>query len=201
MGPHGIKAVYLSSDAVFDGRDGNYRETSATHPLSVYGKQKVIMEEFIGEQFPNALIYRLPKIVDDKEKGNHLFADFYRSWKKGMSINCIRGLRFNPTFLEDIAVCILLGIKKELHGIYHVANPITYTRAQLAKEFFENKVQDYLINESDVSEWNFAEPKPLDTTMNTDKFRQAVREITFKGMGDVARGFWANAGRDAYAGA
>ena len=174
LASYGTKIVYLSSDAVFDGMDGNYTEISATHPLSMYGRQKVIMEEFIGGQFPNALIYRLPKIVDDKVKGNHLFADFYRSWKKSVPINCIHGLRFNPTFIEDIVDCILLGIKKELHGLYHVANSATYTRAQLARKFFENKVPDYPINESAISEWNFAEPKPLDTTMNTDRFRQAV---------------------------
>lgn len=198
---HGIKTVYLSSDAVFDGRDGNYTETSATHPLSVYGRQKAIMEDFLGEKFPNALIYRLPKMVDENIEGNHIFADFYRNWKKSEPINCICGLRFNPTFLEDIADCILLGIKKELHGLYHVANPEPYTRAQLARKFFEKKDKDYRINESDVSEWNFSEPKPLDTTMNTDKFRQAVGRITFKGMNDVVRDFWSRAGRDAYAGA
>jgi len=36
----GIKIVYFSSDAVFDGMNGNYDELSPVSPISIYGEQK-----------------------------------------------------------------------------------------------------------------------------------------------------------------
>ena len=193
---YGIGIVYLSSDAVFDGVYGDYDETSEIHPLSVYGKHKAAMENFIEERFPDALIYRLPKIVNDKPVGNHLFMDFYRSYQNRLPIHCISGLKFNPTFLDDVTSCILLGIHKKLRGIYHVANSENYTRAQLAKEFLLEQDERCFVSESDANEWSFVEPKPLDTTMRTIKFQDAVGGIKFIPMKDIIRKFWSNVRSD-----
>ena len=42
-----IKPIFLSTDVVFSGKKGNYIETDKPDPILFYGKQKVIIENFI----------------------------------------------------------------------------------------------------------------------------------------------------------
>ena len=39
------KFVQMSTDYVFDGAKGNYKETDSTNPINVYGKSKLLGEE------------------------------------------------------------------------------------------------------------------------------------------------------------
>ena len=44
-----IPFIFFSSDLVFDGRQGNYDESGAPHPLSVYADTKVAAEKIVAE--------------------------------------------------------------------------------------------------------------------------------------------------------
>ena len=50
-----------------------------------------------------------------------------------------------------------------------------------------------MVVESDVSSWNFAERKPLDTTLNISKFQRAV-DKQFTPINEVIKNFWAKCG-------
>ena len=41
------KFIYISTDSVFDGQVGSYRETSEVKPLNIYAQTKVIGEQEI----------------------------------------------------------------------------------------------------------------------------------------------------------
>ena len=46
---HGIYLIYISTDSVFDGLDGNYSEQDQTNPLNVYANTKLEGENAIKE--------------------------------------------------------------------------------------------------------------------------------------------------------
>ena len=51
----GIVPVFLSSGAVFDGALGGYKEDSPRNPLSIYGEQKLEVEDYtINELYTNS---------------------------------------------------------------------------------------------------------------------------------------------------
>lgn len=43
----GAKFIFLSSDQVFDGRNGNYKESSEKHPINHYGTLKDLSEDYL----------------------------------------------------------------------------------------------------------------------------------------------------------
>ena len=55
----GVKLIHLSTDYVFDGtKPGPYVEWDATGPLSVYGRSKLLGEEWVRQQCPDHFIVR-----------------------------------------------------------------------------------------------------------------------------------------------
>ena len=55
----GIKLIHLSTDYVFDGaKPGPYVEWDTTGPLSVYGRSKLLGEEWVRQQCPDHFIVR-----------------------------------------------------------------------------------------------------------------------------------------------
>jgi len=54
----GAKLVHISTDAIFDGREGLYREGDPTEPVNVYGKSKLAGEQAVQAIYPEALIIR-----------------------------------------------------------------------------------------------------------------------------------------------
>ncbi|MEM2121955.1 MAG: sugar nucleotide-binding protein, partial [Candidatus Woesearchaeota archaeon] len=51
-----IKLVFLSTDFVFDGLRGNYREESIRNPINYYGFSKMIAEDIVKKSDKNLII-------------------------------------------------------------------------------------------------------------------------------------------------
>ena len=59
---NGIIPVYISSDAVFDGQKGNYKEKDLKKPINNYGKIKDKVEKYILKKNQKYLIVRMSKV-------------------------------------------------------------------------------------------------------------------------------------------
>ncbi|ABC27172.1 dTDP-4-dehydrorhamnose reductase-like protein [Hahella chejuensis KCTC 2396] len=55
-----IPLLFTSTDLVFDGRQGVYRESDPVNPINRYGEHKAMAEKLIREQHPRATIVRMP---------------------------------------------------------------------------------------------------------------------------------------------
>lgn len=187
----GAQAVWFSSDAVFDGTRGRYTERDAPSPLNLYGAQKAEMEAWLVEHLPQVLVYRLAKLADRRVEGRHLFSDLYHQYQSGQTMRCIEGLTFCPTAVDDVAACVLAGLRRRLCGRYNVANPAAYTREAIARLFVGSR--PCRIESLPLAAWHFIEPKALDTTLDTGKFQAACPDVTFTPMAELAATFWRDA--------
>ena len=57
-----IKLLYISTDAVFDGQKGNYKENDIPNPVTDYGKAKLAAENVIRNNGNNYIIIRTANI-------------------------------------------------------------------------------------------------------------------------------------------
>src|SRR4051794_13809909 len=66
----GAHVVFFSSELVFDGRRGGYRESDGTSPTTLYGRQKVELEMLIASLDHRSLIVRTGALVTDQLEDN-----------------------------------------------------------------------------------------------------------------------------------
>ena len=70
----GIRLIYISSDYVFDGERGLYREDDPVNPTSLYGRTK-LAGEMIVLAVPDALVVRTSFHPEETWKFNAAFLD------------------------------------------------------------------------------------------------------------------------------
>ena len=124
----------LSTDFVFDGKQGNYKESDQPNPLSVYAHSKVDAERIlINSAYKNWSVVRTIIVFGE---GNNLSRSNIVLWAKdalssGNELNIIDDQFRAPTWADDLAwACIRIA---ELHktGIYHISGPETFSIYEL----------------------------------------------------------------------
>ena len=117
----GIPYVHLSTDAVFDGKKGNYNEEDEIHPINMYARTKARGEELVLEANPEAIIARI-NFYGWSLSGRRSLCEFhYNNLAAGNSYNGVPDLLYSPMMIGDLVDTILEMVEKQLHGIYHVS--------------------------------------------------------------------------------
>ncbi len=70
----GAKFVYISTDYVFDGKNGPYTEDAQVNPLSTYARHKLEAEQLAIREFDNTLVLRVTNVYGDEERGKNFIA-------------------------------------------------------------------------------------------------------------------------------
>lgn len=117
----GSRLIHVSTDCVFSGRRGMYRESDPSDAEDLYGKSK-----YIGElhDLPHVITLRT-SIIGHELNSNHALIDWFLSQEgsvRGFSRAIFSGL---PTVELARVMRDYVLSRPELHGLYHVsAQPI-----------------------------------------------------------------------------
>jgi len=137
---YGTRLIHLSTDFIFDGKAGPYKETDAPNPLSVYGRSKAEAEDIIHASGIPAAIARTVLIygVAREYSRTNIVLWVRKSLLAGQSIRVVNDQWRSPTLAEDLAegVCSLLFRDKT--GVYHLSGGEIYSILDIAY-----KVADY----------------------------------------------------------
>jgi dTDP-4-dehydrorhamnose reductase len=121
----GARLVHLSSDIVFDGARGRYREDDPVAPVHAYGRSKAEAERLVADLHPEAAIVRTSLIYGGSEpgpqerlarEGRRFFVDEIRS----------------PVQVEDLARALLELVALDYAGPLHVAGADDISRYDFA---------------------------------------------------------------------
>ncbi|RZK64898.1 MAG: NAD(P)-dependent oxidoreductase [Pedobacter sp.] len=167
-----IQLIHLSTDFVFDGAAGPYKEDDAVNPLSYYGETKVMAEELLKSSKADWAILRtilVYGITNDMSRSNIvLWAK--GALEKGEPINVVNDQWRMPTLAEDLAEACLLAIEKNAQGIYHVSGKDYMSIADLVRKVADYWVLDKsIISEISSKSLNQAARRPIRTGFILDK--------------------------------
>ncbi len=127
----GIPFVFLSTDLVFDGRKGNYREGDAVNPLSVYAETKARAEEGVGRN-PRHLVVRTSLNAGRSLAGNRSFNEEMRAaFREGRTVHLFEDEHRCPIPAEVTSRAI--WEVAEDGGIYHLCGRERLSRAEIGE--------------------------------------------------------------------
>lgn len=125
-----VKAHFqlLSTDFVFDGLNGNYKEEDLVNPLSEYARSKVKAENILREDtYVNWSIVRTIIVYGT---GNNLSRSNIICWaksalQKGEKLTIVDDQFRAPTWANDLAWACMEICKRNEKGVFHISGPET----------------------------------------------------------------------------
>ncbi len=118
-----IPFIHISTDAVFNGEKGNYKETDIPNPLSIYAKTKLEGEKRVLDVNQMAIIARV-NFFGFSITGRRSLAEFFlRNLISGNKIYGFIDILFSPMYVNDLVETLFKMVGKKLTGIYHVVSP------------------------------------------------------------------------------
>lgn len=173
---NGCFLVYLSTDLVFDGRHGDYREEDDPHPVSIYGWSKLAGEQAVQNcQSPHAII-RTSLIYGRSPEGNRgTDENLVLGWKEGRKSRLFVDEFRNPTAVGELALVIREIVRRRVTGIWHVAGAECVSRYDLGTKVASvfGYTQDMLVPRK-IEEMQCSPPRAPNTTLNMDKIRNLL---------------------------
>jgi len=125
----GARLIYVSTDFVFDGTKGMYREDDPVNPISAYAYSK-LMGEYRVKELPGYAIARTSVVYGNARQN---FVTWVRdSLVKKQSIKVVTDQYNSPTLSYDCAEAIAALIKNNAQGIYHTAGGERISRFDFA---------------------------------------------------------------------
>ena len=168
--------IQISTDYVFNGKNGPYSESSKTNPLGIYGKSKLKGEEIVRDSFKNYLIIRTNVLFGGKSKAN--FLDWVvESLIINKEINVVDDQYNNPVSVNDLSKIIHNLISTKSRGIIHVGSDTLCSRFEFANmiancwNLDNNYIKPISTEELSRKMKNYLAPRPLRSgliSLNTD---------------------------------
>jgi len=116
--------IHISTDFVFDGKNGPYSETDTPNPINYYGLSKLKSEELIvsaGIKYTILRTILVYGIVDNMIKSNIvLFVKNALEDKK--QITMVDDQLRMPTLADDLAEACLKAIHQKAYGIFNISS-------------------------------------------------------------------------------
>ncbi len=115
--------IHLSTDFVFDGENGPYRETDQPNPLSYYGKSKYEAEKLLQKSNISWAIARTIIVygVAEKMSRSNIVLWAKQALENGQELTIVDDQFRSPTLAEDLAEGCWLLAEKKAQGIYHLS--------------------------------------------------------------------------------
>jgi dTDP-4-dehydrorhamnose reductase len=138
----GARAVFVSSDYVFDGEKGiGYTEDDPTSPVNLYGVSKAAGERAVRIASPDSLVVRVSGLfghAGSSGKGGNFIETVLSKATADEPLSVVDDQRLSPTAAADAAGRLLdLLERRAPAGTYHLANRGSCSWFELAEAVLE----------------------------------------------------------------
>jgi dTDP-4-dehydrorhamnose reductase len=167
----GRRLLYVSSDMVFDGSKGMYREDDPPRPVLEYGRTKAEAEPAVTG-LPRGLVVRFPLLFGPTRTGKPAFFDNTTAALRRGEVQTLFEDEFRtPLDLASAASALVELADSDLTGIVHVAGPERVSRFELGRRSAAALGLDAsLVRANRRSDVNLPEPRPADISLDSSRF-------------------------------
>lgn len=170
---NGCHLIHLSTDLVFDGLRGDYREEDPPRPVSVYGWTKLAAELAVRTRRCSWAIVRPSLIYGRSAFGDHSAEEkLLACWREDRPTKLFLDEYRNPTAVGELAAILEALVRSRDTGIWHVAGAQCMSRfdfGSTAARIFG--VSESLLVPVRIAEVRSLPPRAPNTTLNIEKIR------------------------------
>jgi dTDP-4-dehydrorhamnose reductase len=181
----GAAFVYISTDAVFDGERGGYREADLPRPLNVYADTKLEGERAALRECPRGLIIRTNIFGWRMRKQPTLAEWVVQTLRNGQAVPGFADTVFNPILTTHVSEAILDLVERGEAGVMHVAGRDVCSKFEFARGIASVfGLPAELVVESSLGASSLRAPRPLNTSLDVS----AVESVLDRPMPTLAEG-------------
>ena len=171
------KLVQLSTDYIFDGKNGPYSEEDIPNPVGYYGLTKLESEKEIFERKIDFLIVRTNVLYGKGEKSRPNFVLWLiQKLSNKEKVEIVTDQYNNPTLADNLASAIKEAIEKNISGILNIAGSEYLSRYDLAMKVAKKFGFDQnLISPALTSELKQKAPRPYKGGLKIDKATKLLK--------------------------
>ncbi len=169
-----IPFFFFSTDLVFDGRKGNYVETDAPNPLSVYAETKLAAEQAVAQN-PRHTVIRLALCGGASPKGTTAFnEELQATWRAGRVPKFFFDEYRTPIAAPVVARAIWWLANRPPGGIFHIAGNKRLSRVELGQLVAQRHTELSPKFESASLRDYQGPPRAPDTSLCCDKIQRLL---------------------------
>jgi len=175
---HNCFLVYVSTDYVFNGEKGNYKETEQTAPINNYGLTKLKGEQEIKQSTAEYCIARTSVIYGSiPAAGKVNFALWLiEKLRKKEETKTVTDQWNSPTLNTNLAEMILEIVEKRITGTFHLAGATRLSRHEFAQKIAETfDLDENLLRPTSSEKMPWMAKRPRDTSLNVEKAKQTLK--------------------------
>jgi dTDP-4-dehydrorhamnose reductase len=169
--------IFVSTDFVFDGMNGPYRESDIPAPVNYYGCSKRVAEKAVMESGLNWSVARTVLVYGNSTSvsRSNIISWSAEKLKYGEKFKVVSDQFRTPTYTGDLAKGLRLIAEQKATGLFHLSGKDLMTPYEMAMQTAEYLGLDKtLIERVDANVFSQPAMRPLRTGFIIDKARQQL---------------------------
>jgi dTDP-4-dehydrorhamnose reductase len=165
---HDAKLVYISTDYVFDGDQGLYKENDRVNPVNFYGRTKLEGENAVTTLCRHFIIARTSVLYGAHT--NNFATWLVQKLQRNEKVTIVEDQFVSPTLNSDLAEQLIALINMNKSGVFHTAGGERINRYAFACNVADVFGFDKrLINAGQMKEMKWIARRPNDSSLNVSK--------------------------------
>ncbi len=169
--------VYVSTDYVFDGNFGMYKEDDVANPLGFYGKSKLEGEKAVQNFSTNWCIARTSTPF-----GLHPTKKSFPMWvienlQKQKQIDVLIDQFTSPTYIPNLSRMLIEISERRITGIIHAAGASKISRYQMASMVSDKlNLDGTLLKQISMNKMKWVAQRPKDSSLDVSRASSILNE-------------------------
>ncbi len=171
----GAYLIHISTDAVFDGKKGNYSEADKPNPISVYGKTKLEAEREILSIHPSSSVVRT-NIYGWNKRDKFSLAEWMLSkLENNDELPAFKDIIYSPILVNDLIIQLFALYDKKFSGTIHLAGGQSCSKLDFANILADVfALDESLIKATSIDDLDFKAPRGKNISLDVSHAQELL---------------------------
>jgi len=177
---YGARLVFLSTDYIFDGENGPYKEEDAPRPINIYGRTKLEGEDIVRSLSKDSLIVRTAQLYGTDPRAKNFAIKIIRNMKSGKKVYAADDFYCTPTHSASLSACIIGLLEKQRTGVYNAAGTDFINRYEYVEKIANIFSLDKgLVVKVKLKDLGLKAKRPKKSGLKTDKLKKEIGSFLY----------------------